>query len=170
MQFALCLLFWWGLQDFLDLLLERFQFPHALRRSRQCSLLPHEYFAVSPLQLHAKVSVHQVRGRRKQFHPCVWNRCQRSDALAFSHAERALIRRNRYRTEARLDKAFHHLHLSWREFQHTNASQPRAQWVSKAICGYAAVVSASEEVPSSCARISRSVNISSSRETWLFLN
>ena len=36
---------------------------------------------------------------------------------------------------------------------------------------YAAVESASEEeLPSSCARISRSVPINSSRETWLFLN
>ena len=35
---------------------------------------------------------------------------------------------------------------------------------------HAAVESASEEEPSSCARISRNVPINSSRETWLFLN
>src|SRR5882672_9248754 len=134
-------------------------------------LFPNKHFSWAPLEFYAQVAGHQVRRRRKHFQAVVRHWRKYRHAISSLKTERVFVRRYGNGAKTGVKQPFHRLHLLRREFNHGRRNAVlRTTFAWPVSEFYAAVESASEDDPSSCDRISRSVLISSSRETSLFLN
>src|SRR5580704_10960631 len=99
------------LQDCGEFLAKSCQLVQPLRSGVEFTLLPNKDLPIPTPQLHAEISVDDVRRWSKQTQAGIADRSQNRRTLAATHAQSALIGRNHHRTKPRGKQLLDNLHL-----------------------------------------------------------